>query len=344
MATRRGRGCRGGPRTSAGVYTFRVEPPPRLHSFSSTLRGGGLLGGPAGEDLEPRAEAAVSEAREATRGSGIRLATEVAGRALSVATTLLVALGLGVADFGTYAALTGIAVVIAEAGDLGLQGLAVPALIARRFCLRDLLRAKLLLALLLGALAVVLPGLLATLAPVAASVLPFAWRATVLAAGRGGFLLTPLILYFGLAGWSEFLGVALRAAGRRGQKAAVILCLRVSGLLATVLAIAAGARVWGLAWAQTASVVPPFCWGSGCSRAGWGAPSDKQARPARCCGRPHPGSERRAGALEPAYRADRHLHPQGLLGGGAVRRCLEAGRVLERDSRALASGALLADP
>lgn len=220
----------------------------------------------------------MSEAREATRGSGIRLATEVVSRALSVVTTLLVARGLGVADFGTYAALTGIAVVLAEAGDLGLQGLAVPALIARRFCLRDLLRAKLLLALLLGALSVVLPGLLATLAPVAVAVLPFSWRETILAAGRGGFLLTPLILYYGLAGWSEFLGVVLRAVGRRGQEAAVILCLRVSGLLATVLAIAAGARVWGLAWAQAASVAAPVLLGA------WllwltsrGAPSDKGA-------------------------------------------------------------------
>ncbi len=216
----------------------------------------------------------MSEAREATRGSGIRLATEVVGRALSVATTFLVARGLGVTDYGVWAALTGIAVVMAEAGDLGLQGLAVPALIARRFCLRDLLKAKLLLALLLGALAVVLPWLLVAAAPMAAAVLPLSWRDTILAAGRGSFLLTPLILYFGLAGWSEFLGVALRATGWRGQEAAVILCLRLSGLLATVLAIAAGARVWGLAWAWAASVVAPILLGVWLLWvASWGAPS-----------------------------------------------------------------------
>ena len=288
----------------------------------------------------------MSEAREATRGSGIRLATEVAGRALSVATTLLVALGLGVADFGTYAALTGIAVVIAEAGDLGLQGLAVPALIARRFCLRDLLRAKLLLALLLGALAVVLPGLLATLAPVAASVLPFAWRATVLAAGRGGFLLTPLILYFGLAGWSEFLGVALRAAGRRGQEAAVILCLRVSGLLATGLAIAAGARGWGLAWAQAASVVAPILLGVWLlSRAGWGAPGDKQA-PA--------GSVLRAAAplavngglalLSLRIELVAIFILKGSWEAGLFGAALKLVESLNGIPGALASGALLADP
>ncbi len=219
----------------------------------------------------------MSEAREATRGSGIRLATEVVARALAVATTL-VTLRLGVADFGVFSALGGLAVVIAEAGDLGLQGLAVPALIARRFSLRDLLRAKLLLAVLLGGLALGLPLLLGVLAPVAAAVLPVSWRQTVLAAGGGSFLLTPLILYYGLAGWSEFLGVALRAAGRRGQEAAVILCLRLSGLLATVLAIAAGARVWGLAWAQAASVAAPILLGVWfLFRAGLGAPSDKQA-------------------------------------------------------------------
>jgi len=203
----------------------------------------------------------MSEAREATRGSGIRLATEAVSRALSVATTLA-AMRLDPADFGVLVAVGGLAVVLAEAGDLGLQGLAVPALIARRFSLRDLLRAKLVLAVLLGGLALVLPLLLGGLAPVAAAVLPASWRQTVLAAGGGSFLLTPLILYYGLAGWSEFLGVALRAAGRRGQEAAVILCLRLSGLLATVLAIAAGARVWGLAWAQAASVVLPIVLGA----------------------------------------------------------------------------------
>ncbi len=215
----------------------------------------------------------MSEAREATRGSGIRLATEIGSRALSVATTFLLARGLGVTDYGVWAALTGMAVVMAEAGDLGLQGLAVPVLIARRFRLGDLLRAKLLLALLAGALALALPALLGALAPVVAGLVPAPWRAAVLAAGAGSFLLTPLIAYFVLAGWSEFLGVALRAAGRRGQEAAVILCLRLSGLLATVLAIAAGARVWGLAWAQAGSVAVPILLGAWLlSRAGPGSP------------------------------------------------------------------------
>ena len=204
----------------------------------------------------------MSEAREAARGSGIRLATEVVARALSVLTTLLVARGLGVTNFGVYAALSGIAVVLAEAGDLGLQGLAVPVLIARRFRLRDLLRAKLLLAAVLGALALILPWLLGALAPAAAGVLPWAWRDALLAAGRGGFLLTPLVLYFGLAGWSEFLGVALRAAGRRSQEAGVILCLRAAGLLATVWSLRAGLGVFGLVWAQTASVLPAVLLGA----------------------------------------------------------------------------------
>lgn len=204
----------------------------------------------------------MSEAREATRGSGIRLATEVVARGLSVVTTLLVAWGLGVTDFGLYAALSGIAVVLAEAGDLGLQGLAVPVLVARRIRLCDLLRAKLWLAALALALALVLPWLLSVLAPLGAQVLPPVWRAALLRAGSGAFLLTPLVLYFALAGWSEFLGVALRAAGRRSQEAGVILCLRTVGLLATAWALRAGCGVFGLAWAQAASVLPAILLGA----------------------------------------------------------------------------------
>ena len=42
-------------------------------------------------------------------------------------------------------------------------------------------------------------------------------------------LLAPLVVFFVLAGWSEFLGVALRARGDRLPESALILCLRVSG-------------------------------------------------------------------------------------------------------------------
>lgn len=203
----------------------------------------------------------MSEAQEATRGSGIRLATEAVGRALSVVTTILIAAGLGVRDFGTYAALSGMAVILAELGDLGLQGLAVPALVARRFRLAEMVRAKLVLSVGLALVAGVLP-LLASITSQGAHLLPDALGPTLDAAARGGAVLLPLVLYFGLAGWSEFLGVALRSAGRRGEEAAVILCLRAAGLVASILALRAGSGVVGLAWAQALSVLPPIAVGS----------------------------------------------------------------------------------
>lgn len=203
---------------------------------------------------------ARAEAADATRGSGVRLAAEVGGRALSVATTFLIAVGLGVEAFGVYAALTGVAVILAEAGELGIQGTAQRALVARTFRLRDLVRAKLALGLLLLLLAPAVPpatrGALSLLAPLLPAGTSFS------AAASSGALLVAFVFYFALSGWSELFGVALRARGRRGQEAGLILLLRASGLLAVAVALARGSGLSGLAWAHVLSTVPPVLLGA----------------------------------------------------------------------------------
>lgn len=183
--------------------------------------------------------AVSSEAREATRGSAIKLGAELLGRVLALVTSLLIARGLGPAEFGVFAFLSGIAILASELGDLGLQGTAQRALVARTLSLGAMLRAK--------------AGLLVLVA--AAGLAGWAlWPRTPAASARSG-LLAPLVLYYLLAGWSEFLGVALRARGRRGSEAATILCFRAATLLLVVLVFSRGLGLFGLAWALAASPV-----------------------------------------------------------------------------------------
>ncbi len=172
----------------------------------------------------------ASAAAEATRGSAIKLGTEVVARLVGLATTLLLARRLGAADFGLFGFLSVIAVVLAEAADLGLQGTASRALVAGTISLRGLTRAKLLISAGVAAAAV----LALPLAPV----------------------LGPLVLFFVLAGWSEFLGVALRARGDRVHESAVIFCLRLVGLLLVGGALYRGAGLVGVAWAHALSPIP----------------------------------------------------------------------------------------
>jgi O-antigen/teichoic acid export membrane protein len=203
---------------------------------------------------------ARAEAADATRGSGVRLAAEVGGRALSVATSFLIAVGLGVEAFGVYAALTGVAVILAEAGELGIQGTAQRALVARTFRLRDLVRTKLALGLLLLLLAPAIPLALRAALSVLAPLLPAG--TSFPAASSSGLLVVVFVFYFALSGWSELFGVALRARGRRGQEAGLILFLRACGLVAVAIALARASGLSGLAWAHVLSTVPPVLLGA----------------------------------------------------------------------------------
>ena len=202
---------------------------------------------------------ARAEAADASRGSGVRLAAEVGGRALSVATSFLIAVGLGVEAFGVYAALTGVAVVLAEAGELGIQGTAQRALVARTFRLRDLVKTKLALGLLLLAASPLVPLAVRGALSVASGVLP---AGALGPASRSGALLVAFVFYFALSGWSELFGVALRARGRRGQEAGLILFLRACALAAVALALSRASGLSGLAWAHLLSTVPPVVLGA----------------------------------------------------------------------------------
>ena len=203
-----------------------------------------------------------AEAREATRGSGVRLGIEVVGRALSLATSFLVAVGLGVEGFGVFAALTGLAVILAESGELGLQGTAARALVAQTLGLKAMVRAKAVLFAAAVVVALGVPLLAQQLGPVFMGWAPLALRAPLQASLAAAPLLTPLILYFAIAGWSEFLGVALRARSHRLAEGAVLLCLRLGGLVAVALVLQAGGGLRGVAWAHLASTIPPLALGA----------------------------------------------------------------------------------
>lgn len=181
--------------------------------------------------------AVLSEAAQATRGSGIRLAAELGSRLLGLATSVLLAAGLGVEAFGVFAAVSGVAVVVAELGELGLQQTASRALVAGTFTLRAMARAR-----------VALSALLLAVTAAAPLLAPPSWSGPIAA----------LILYYGLSGWSEFLGVALRARGRRVAEALVLLGLRACTLGAVALSVALGLSLTGLAWAHVAASLPPL--------------------------------------------------------------------------------------
>lgn len=177
------------------------------------------------------------EAADASRGSAIKLAAELASRLLGLGTTLLLIRGLGASDFGAFGRLSVLALLLAELGELGLQTLASRALVAGSLSLRALVRTRLVLACVLCGIALAsLP-----LAPV----------------------LAPLVLWFALSGWGEFLGVALRCRGRRVAEALLLLCLRACGLVAAAVVLSLGAGLAALAWALVLSTAPALLLGAG---------------------------------------------------------------------------------
>ncbi len=176
------------------------------------------------------------EAEDASRGSAVKLAAEVLSRLLGLATTLLLIRGLGPSDFGAFGRLSLYALLLAELAELGLQTLASRALVAGTLSLRALLRARLVLLACVGGASLAALGV----APV----------------------LAPLVLWFALSGWGEFLGVALRCRRRRVAEAVLLLCLRGFGLVAAALVLSVGAGLEALAWSLAASTVPALVIGA----------------------------------------------------------------------------------
>jgi O-antigen/teichoic acid export membrane protein len=187
------------------------------------------------------------EADDATRGSAVKLAAEVASRLLGLGTTLLLARALGVSDFGALGRLWYIALLLAELAEFGLQATATRALVAGTFSLRALARARVVTSTLLaGAALVALP---------ASQAGPMWVRGAVP-------VLVPLLLFFVLAGWGEFLGVALRCRGARVEEALLLLVLRGGSLAGAIVALAGGASLVGIAWCQAISPVPALALGA----------------------------------------------------------------------------------
>ena len=135
--------------------------------------------------------------------------------------------GLGVADFGLFAALSGLALLLAEGANLGLHAVAPRALVAGEVSWQALVRAKI-------ALSALLAGLALALAP------RWPLLALLVAAGL-------------LVGWSEFLGVLLRSLGARAAEAATILSLRAAALGLGLLALARWGGPLAVAVAQAAA-------------------------------------------------------------------------------------------
>jgi O-antigen/teichoic acid export membrane protein len=189
------------------------------------------------------------EAADATRGSAVKLAAEVASRLLGLATTLLLIRGLRASVFGSFTALSAYALLLAESGELGLQALASRSLVAGTLSLRSLVLARL------------------ALAPLVAAVALAASAAVPALAGGGigaldGPALALLVAWFALSGWGEFVGVALRCRRARRHEALVLVVLRGGALAAAALALVAGASLRGVSLGLALSPLPALALGA----------------------------------------------------------------------------------
>jgi O-antigen/teichoic acid export membrane protein len=188
----------------------------------------------------------TTEAADATRGSAIKLVAELASRLLLAATTLLLARVLGASDWGVFTAVQAIALLLAEVGEFGLQVLASRVLVVGTFTLRALARARLVLTLLVSALALL--------------ALPLGPRLL----GMQGVCptLSLLMAWFALSGWGEFLGVALRCRGARLYEALLLVLLRGGALGSVLGALALGGGLAGVAFGLALSPVPAILFGA----------------------------------------------------------------------------------
>jgi len=199
------------------------------------------------------------EADDATRGSAVKLAAEVASRLLGLGTTLLLLRGLGASDFGLFGEMSVYALLLAEIGEMGLQALASRALVAGTLSLESLVRARLVLAAVVTAAAVVSIPLAPALA-------------TRLGTGAvDGPVLALLVAWFALSGWGEFVGVALRCRRARRLEALVLLVLRGGAFVLVAAALLVGLGLRGVSVALALSPLPALALGAALLRRTSGA-------------------------------------------------------------------------
>lgn len=200
-------------------------------------------------------------ADEATRGSLIKLAAEVLSRLVTLATTVLLARGLGPVDAGRFGVLSVYALLLAELGELGLQNLASRALVAGTLALRALIRARLLASLLVAIVtAAVVP--IAPFLSAAGSWVGSSVGAPPTGASLDGVSLGLLIVWLALSGWGEFLGVALRCRGARQHEAVLLLVLRTGALVLVPGALSLGGGLRGACSALALSPIPALVLGA----------------------------------------------------------------------------------
>jgi O-antigen/teichoic acid export membrane protein len=144
-----------------------------------------------------------------------------------------------------------IAPLVAEFAEFGLQATASRALVAGTLSFRALLRARLALFAIVGAVVLAVLG-----TPVGAAVDTRAPSWVHLG------VLAVLVLSFALSGWGEFLGVTLRCRGARVQEGILLLVLRSSALALVAAALASGGDFAVLAWAFALSTAPALVLGA----------------------------------------------------------------------------------
>jgi O-antigen/teichoic acid export membrane protein len=176
-------------------------------------------------------------AADAFAGSAVRLSAEIVIRFSSIVATLWLTRSLGVTAFGEFILCLSFGLMIAELCDLGLNAIVVPTVVRNRGDLRTLLRMK---AMATGTVAVLGAGLV----PLAAF-----WS------GLRGDVIAFTTLHFLGASWIDMAGSALRAVGRRGEEALILVVFRLS-MVTLVLGAPFGTTVAGAAWAYALSVVP----------------------------------------------------------------------------------------
>ena len=184
----------------------------------------GALGGPPSKS-----------ARDASRGSAIRLAAEIIIRPSSIIATLWLTRALGVASFGLFVLALSIGLMIAELCDLGLNTVSVPLIVKDPRNLRVLFRLKV--------------RMTAGVALLCVPLLPAAgW-----ASGVDTVVLALASIHYVGASWIEIMGASLRALGRRVDEAIVLFVFRFA-LVGLVIGAPFGLTLAGAALSYAVSV------------------------------------------------------------------------------------------
>jgi O-antigen/teichoic acid export membrane protein len=194
----------------------------------------------------------ASSARDASKGSAIRLSAEIVVRSSSIIATLWLTRSLGVSAFGSFLLALSTGLMIAELCDLGLNAIVVPLVVRSRRNLRTLFVMK----------------AFATLGAVALCVLLIPLASRLVGIGASALLLCTL--HFLGASWIDMTGAALRALGRRIDEALLLFVFRFT-LVGLVIGAPFGVSVESASRAYALAAAPAVLFGAFLLRGGSGA-------------------------------------------------------------------------